>query len=65
MSELDQLDYKLGRQTAIDHNGVDAMHDDGTLEFIFSAAWLKGYRETLLAIQLVKQHGFEKVFTRA
>jgi hypothetical protein len=65
MSELDKLDYNLGRQAAIDHNGVDAMHDDGTLEYIFSAAWLKGYRETLIAIQLVKQHGFEKVFARA
>lgn len=65
MSELDKKDYELGRKTAIDYNGVDAMHDDGTLEYIFSAAWLKGYRETLLAIQLVKQHGFEKVFANA
>lgn len=65
MSELDKIDYNLGRQTAIDNNGVDALQDDGTLEFIFSAAWLKGYRETLLAIQLVKQHGFEKVFARS
>lgn len=64
MSELDKLDYNLGRQTAIDHNGADALQDDGTLEFIFSPAWLKGYRETLIAIQLVKQHGFEKVFAR-
>lgn len=62
MSELDQIWFNRGRQTAIDYNGVDALIDDGTLEYIFPAAFLKGYRETLLAIQLVKQHGIEKVF---
>jgi hypothetical protein len=54
--------YELGRKEAMKHCGEDALMDDGTLEHIFPAAWLKGYRETLLAIQLVKQHGIEKVF---
>ena len=54
--------YELGRKEAMKHCGEDKMVDDGTLEYNFPAAWLKGYRETLLAIQLVKQHGIEKVF---
>lgn len=60
MSEKDY--YNMGRKVAMEHCGEDALIDDGTLEHIFPAAWLKGYRETLLAIQLVKQHGMEKVF---
>lgn len=62
MTELEQIWAKHGRQTAIDSNGVDTLHDDGTLEYIFPDAFVKAYRETLIAIQLVKQHGFEKVF---
>ena len=65
MTEIERIWYNHGRQTAIDGNGVDVLHDDGTLEFIFQPAFLKAYRETLLAIQLVKQHGFEKVFGNA
>ena len=65
MSELEQIYYKHGRQAAIDGNGVDTLVDDGNLEKIFPPAFLKGYRETLIAIQLVKQHGFEKVFSDA
>lgn len=60
MSDKDY--YEMGRKEAMKHCGEDALLDDGTLECIFPAAWLKGYRETLLAIQLVKQHGIEKVF---
>ena len=54
--------YEMGRKEAMIHCGEDALIDDGTLEYIFPAAFIKGYRETLLAIRLVKQHGFEKVF---
>lgn len=54
--------YEMGRKEAMKHCGEDALLDDGTLEYIFPAAFIKGYRETLLAIQLVKQHGIEKVF---
>ena len=54
--------YNMGRKEAMKHCGEDKMVDDGTLEHIFPAAFIKGYRETLLAIQLVKQHGIEKVF---
>lgn len=57
--------YDLGRGWAIRLNGVDGMMDDGTLESIFPAAWIKGYRETLIAIQLVKEHGIDKVFGNA
>lgn len=60
MSEKDY--YNMGRKEAMKHCGEDALVDDGTLEYIFPAAFIKGYRETLLAIQLVKQHGMEKVF---
>lgn len=56
----DKFYYELGKKEAIKHGGEDALVDDGTLEYIFPAAWLKGYRETLIAIQLVKQHGIEK-----
>lgn len=52
--------YELGKKEAMKHCGEDALVDDGTLEYIFPTAFLKGYRETLLAIQLVKQHGIEK-----
>ena len=62
---MDMALYKLGQKTAIEHNGEDALVDDGTLEYIFPEAWLKGYRETLIAIQLVKKHGIEKVFGSA
>jgi hypothetical protein len=54
--------YEMGRKEAMKHCGEDALMDDGTLEHIFPAAFIKGYRETLLAIRLVKQHGIEKVF---
>jgi hypothetical protein len=62
MTELEQIWYNRGRQAAIDFNGEDQLLDDGTLEAIFPDAFLKAYRETLLAIQLVKQHGIDKVF---
>ena len=62
MTELEQIWYNRGRQAAIDFNGEDQLLDDGTLEQIFPDAFLKAYRETLLAIQLVKQHGIDKVF---
>lgn len=58
----DQEFFNLGRKYAIEFNGEDLLLDDGTLEYIFPAALIKGYRETLLAIQLVKKHGFNKVF---
>lgn len=54
--------YELGRDMAISLNGEDGMEDDGTLEYNFPAEWLKGYRETLVAIRLIKQHGVDKVF---
>jgi hypothetical protein len=62
MTELEQIWYNRGRQAAIDFNGEDRLIDDGALEYIFPEAFLKAYRETLLAIQLVKQHGIDKVF---
>lgn len=62
MTELEKIWYDRGRQAAIDFNGEDQLLDDGTLEYIFPEAFLKAYRETLLAIQLVKQHGIDKVF---
>jgi hypothetical protein len=62
MTELEQIWYDRGRQAAIDFNGEDQLLDDGTLEHIFPEVFLKAYRETLLAIQLVKQHGIDKVF---
>lgn len=65
MDVYDQIWFNRGRQAAIDGNGADTLVDDGTLEYIFPEPFLKAYRETLLAIQLVKQHGVEKVFGKA
>lgn len=62
MTEVEQIWANRGRQAAIDSNGVDVLHDDGNLEKIFPAVFVRAYRETLLAIQLVKQHGYNRVF---
>jgi hypothetical protein len=62
MTEVEQIWANRGRQVAIDSNGEDVLHDDGNLEKIFPEVFIKGYRETLIAIQLVKTHGIEKVF---
>lgn len=62
---LEQMYYRQGRETAIKCNGIDQLQDDGTLEYIFPAEWLKGYRETLLAIQLIREHGIDKSLNMA